>query len=206
VNFGEYASALYAAGAATTILSQDGISTLTISRAFVVETILTLAMGDPIAAEEAFMKTHVQKNFYLNSRECKLAEELFRAVKTRDGEALDEARDIKGSNRAAVNNLPETLRELVPMIRLSGVARKGVPDTYPTNPKESKKSSSSSSKSKTEEPAGPSLSELAAKKTGYEVEGEEVDNIDTGDLEDELDALDFGDDESDMSDDDIDLR
>jgi hypothetical protein len=205
VNFGEYASALYAAGAATTILSQDGISTLTISRAFLVETILTLAMGDPIAAEEAFLKTHVQKTFYLNSRECKLAEELFRAVKTRDGDALEEARDIKGSNRAAVNNLPETIRELVPMIRLSGVARKGVPDTYPTKPKESKQSSSSS-KSKTEESAGPSLSELAAKKTGYEVEGEEAENIDTGALEDELDALDFGDDESDMSDDDIDLR
>lgn len=205
VNFGEYASALYAAGAATTILSQDGISTLTISRAFVVETILTLAMGDPIAAEEAFLKTHVQKNFYLNSRECKLGEELFRAVKIRDGEALDEARDIKGSNRAAVNNLPEPIKELVPMIRLSGVARKGVPDTYPTKPKESK-NSSSSSKSKTEEPSGPSLSELAAKKTGYEVEGEEAENVDIGNLDDELDALDFGDDESDMSDDDLDLR
>jgi hypothetical protein len=60
VSFGEYASALYAAGAVTAFLSQDGISTLTLSRAFVNESILTLAMGDPIAAEENFLKYHVQ--------------------------------------------------------------------------------------------------------------------------------------------------
>jgi hypothetical protein len=42
--------------------------------------------------------------------------------------------------------------------------------------------------------------------TGYEKDVEEAEDIDTGALQDELDGLDFGDDESDMSDDDIDLR
>jgi hypothetical protein len=209
VAFGEYAAALYAAGAVTVLLSQDGVSTLTLSRAFVAETILTLAMGDPIAAEENFLNRHVQKSAYLTSRECKLAEELFRAVKMRDGEALEEARSPKGSNRAAMGNLNEGLRELVGMIRLSGVARKGVPETYETKPKESKKSSSSKKKSSSKKeatPSGPSLEELAASKTGYEPEGGEGEPIDIAALQDEMDGLDFGDDESDMSDDDIDLR
>ena len=216
VSFGEYASALYAAGAVTALLSQDGVSTLTLSRAFVAETILTLAMGDPIAAEENFLNRHVQKSSYLTSRECKLAEELFRAVKTRDGEALEEVRSPKGSNRAAIGNLHECLRELVTMIRLSGVARMGAPETYETKPKETKKSSSSkkgasskkSSKSSAkEETPGPSLEELSSMKTGYENDVEGAEGIDTGALQDELEGLDFGnDDESDMSDDDIDLR
>ena len=81
VSYGEYASALYAAGAVTALLSRDGVSTLSLSRAFVAETILTLAMGDPVAAEQNFLSRHVQKSSYLTSRECKLAEELFRAIK-----------------------------------------------------------------------------------------------------------------------------
>jgi hypothetical protein len=195
VSFGEYPSALYAAGAVTAILESDGISTLTLSRAFVVETILTLAMGDPVAAEEAFLNRHVQKSSYLESRECKLAEELFRAVKTRDGEALEEARSPSGSNRAALSNLHGSLRDLVPMIRLSGVARRGAVETY-SKPKD--KSASAI--------RGPSIEELS-KKTGYEEMGKQAEAIDTGDLQDELDALDFGDgDESDLDDDDIDLR
>jgi len=81
VSYNEYASALYSAGAATTLLSEGGVATLSLSRAFLSETILTLAMGDPIAAEENFLQRHVQKSSYLTSRECKFAEELFRAGK-----------------------------------------------------------------------------------------------------------------------------
>lgn len=84
VSYGEYASALYASGAVTTLLFENKVSTLSLSRAFLAETVLTLAMGDPIAAEEAFLNRHVQSSSYLTSRECKLAEELFRAIKTRD--------------------------------------------------------------------------------------------------------------------------
>eukprot|EP00934_Nitzschia_sp_Nitz4_P002034 Nitzschia sp. Nitz4//scaffold4_size323378//144723//146150//NITZ4_000659-RA/size323378-processed-gene-0.283-mRNA-1//1//CDS//3329553396//2034//frame0 len=197
IGFGEYASALYAAGAATVILSNSGVSTLTLSRAFVAETIITLAMGDPVAAEETFLNRHVQQSSYLTSRECKLAEDLFRAVKMRDPDALEEARSVKGSNRAAIGNLPEVLRELVQIIRLSGVARKGAVDT-----------SDDYKKAKKSEPKV-SLEEVAKQKTGYEAEAGddgEAEVIDAGALQDELDALDFGDDESDLDDDDIDLR
>eukprot|EP00339_Tiarina_fusa_P005450 CAMPEP_0117015676 /NCGR_PEP_ID=MMETSP0472-20121206/12477_1 /TAXON_ID=693140 ORGANISM="Tiarina fusus, Strain LIS" /NCGR_SAMPLE_ID=MMETSP0472 /ASSEMBLY_ACC=CAM_ASM_000603 /LENGTH=504 /DNA_ID=CAMNT_0004719525 /DNA_START=39 /DNA_END=1556 /DNA_ORIENTATION=+ len=211
ISFGEYASALYAAGAVTALLSRDGVSTLTLSRSFLAETILTLAMGDPIAAEENFLNRHVQQSAYLTSRECKLAEELFRAVKMRDGEALEEARSPSGTNRAGIGNLHESLRDLVTMIRLSGVARRGAPDTYETKRKEkkakggksSKKNPSSKTRSKSPEK---SLDALAAQKTGYEEDVADAEVIDTNALQDELDALDFGDDDSDISDDSLDLR
>lgn len=204
----EYASALYVAGAITTLLSENGVSTLSLSRAFVAETIITLAMGDPIAAEENFLSRHVQKSSYLTSRECKLAEELFRAVKMRDLEALEEARAVKGTNKSGIGNLPPSLRELIGMIRLSGVARKGEPEMEYDKPKKEKPSKSSKSKEKEIKAVdSTSLEQLASKKTGYEGEdGDGEGEIDPLELQDELDALDFGDDESDLEDDDIDLR
>lgn len=211
----EYASALYVAGAITTLLSENGVSTLSLSRAFVAETIITLAMGDPVAAEENFLSRHVQKTTYLSSRECKLAEELFRAVKMRDLEALEEARGLKGTNRSAIGNLPPSLRKLVGMIRISGVARNGDPEVDYSQPKK-EKSSKTKSKSKEKESAtgeeeSTSLEQLSSKKTGYENEDDEGDSaheIDASALQDELDALNFGDDddESDLDDEDIDLR
>ena len=123
-HYGEYASALYAVGAATAILEAEGIATLTLSRNYIMETILLLAMGDPVAAERAFLDWHVQKTSYLTSRECKLAEELFRAVLSRDSDALEEARSPEGSNRAALSNLNETMRVLVQQLRVSGVAKR----------------------------------------------------------------------------------
>jgi hypothetical protein len=211
IAFGEYASALYAAGAVTALLSRDGVSTLTLSRSFLAETILTLAMGDPIAAEENFLNRHVQQSSYLNSRECKLAEELFRAIKMRDGEALEEARSPGGPNRAGIGNLHDSLRDLVSMIRLSGVARRGTPETYETNRKEKKSAGKTSNKNESsKKPRGKSptksLDALAAQKTGYEKDVEEVEGIDGGALQDELDALDFVDDDSEVSDDSLDLR
>lgn len=125
--YGEYASALYAAGAATAMLESDGISTRSLSQNYIRETILLLAMGDPVAAERAFLDWHVQKTFYLTSRECKLAEELFRAVLSRDPDALDEARSPTGSNQAALANVDESMRTLVQQLRISGVARRQAP-------------------------------------------------------------------------------
>eukprot|EP00980_Cylindrotheca_fusiformis_P006488 scaffold1378_cov137-Cylindrotheca_fusiformis.AAC.1 len=231
VSYGEYASALYAAGAVTTLLSKTGVATLSLSRAFLAETILTLAMGDPIAAEENFLNRHVQESSYLTSRECKLAEELFRAavvliffrssslidvveVKTRDAEALEEVRSRKGSNRAALGNLHECLRELTEMIRISGLARKGA-TKIETKPKKTKKkvepkkiphaqAKGHLSENNTVEPV--SLDELESLKTGYEKDVGDVGAIDQGALQDELDALDFGDEESSLDDDSIDLR
>jgi hypothetical protein len=210
ISFGEYLSALYAQGAVSVLLSRDGVSSLTLSRSFVAETILTLAMGDPIAAEQQFLNIHVQKTSYLSSRECKLAEELFRAVKTRDDEALEEARSTTSSNRAAIGNLHASLREVVSMIRLSGVARKNVPSSSST--KKSKKVDAPKPKSKSsassEEKERSSLEELSAMKTGYEKDVVAADAVDPSSLQDELDALDFGDDsdESDLDDDEFDLR
>jgi len=212
--FGEYASALYAAGAATVLLSQDGLSTLSLSRAYVTETILTLALGDPVAAEQAFLQRHVQKTFYLKSRECQLAEELFRAVKTRDADALDEARSITGPNRAALANLPsDNLRQVVQELRVSGVARKSVPESRAT-------ASSGGGSKKSDKPEKP-LQDILSQKTGYEQEAAEGANLDGDALASELDNLDFalsdsdsdiggaggGADELDeLEDDDIDLR
>lgn len=212
ISFGEYLSALYAQGAVSVLLSRDGVSSLTLSRSFVAETILTLAMGDPIAAEQQFLNIHVQKTSYLTSRECKLAEELFRAVKMRDDEALEEARSTTSSNRAAIGNLHASLREVVSMIRLSGVARKNIPSSSSSKkskkvdapkPKTKPKSSASSEKKETA-----SLEELSAMKTGYEKDVVAADAADPSSLQDELDALDFGDDsdESDLDDDEFDLR
>lgn len=209
--YGEYAAALYAAGAVSTVLKADGLSTLSLSRAYVVETILTLALGDAVAAEQQFLNRHCQDTFYLKSRECQLAEELFRSVKMRDLDALDTARSIAhGPNRTALANLPhESLRATVQDLRISGMARK---------------SNAGSSTSKSDKP-DVSLSELLRKKTGYEQEGtDDAGNLDPESLNAELDDLDIGesddddegkndvdglggDDELDaLEDDDIDLR
>mmetsp|Transcript_26251 Transcript_26251/g.72083 ORF Transcript_26251/g.72083 Transcript_26251/m.72083 type:complete len:521 (-) Transcript_26251:390-1952(-) len=227
VSFGEYPSALYAQGAVSTLLSRDGISSLTLSRSFVAETILTLAMGDPIAAEQEFLNRHVQKTSYLTSRECKLGEELFRAVKQRDDEALEEARSITGSNRGGIGNLHESLREVLGMIRVSGVARKAVDSSSPTKPTKTKtksrseptlkpktkratgdKTKSSPPAARAAKPETASLEQLSNMNAGYEPEDSKGTSQDAEALQAELDALDFGDDsdESDLDDEELDLR
>ena len=208
LSFGEYASALYVAGAVTALLSQDGVSTLSLSRSFLSETIISLALGDPVAAEENFLKRHVQRSSYLTSRECKLAEELFRAVKMRDQEALEEARAIKGSNRSGIGNLPPSLRDLLAIIRISGVARKALEvESATPAPKMISEEKNKEKGKKRESTDEASLEKLASAKTGYEDDHkDEAGPIDVVALQDELDALDFGDDGSDEDDEDVDLR
>ena len=209
VGFSEYASALYTAGAISVLLEENGVSTLSLSRAYVAETIISLAMGDPIAAEENFLNRHVQKSSYLTSRECKLAEELFRAVKTRNLDALEEARNLKGANRSGIGNLPDSLKDLLMMIRLSGMARKGDADLAVTKPRKQEKETKDGNKTKTktvEKTEKTSLEDLDAWKTGPENDADDDDALDPSALQDELDALDFGDEESDIDDEDVDLR
>ena len=122
IKYGEYPSALYAAGAATALIGADGFATISLSRAFAAETVLCLALGDVVAADKYFLEVHLQKDSYLSSRECKLSEDLIRAIKDMDGEALEEARDPNGSNRAALANLDPSLRGLVKNLRMSGRA------------------------------------------------------------------------------------
>jgi tetratricopeptide (TPR) repeat protein len=116
--YGEYASALYASGAVSVLLT-DGISTLSLSRAYVVETILQLAMGDPVAAEQTFLNRHCNSRSYLSSREAQLAEELTQTIKRRDLEGLEEVRAPDGRNRSALANLDPNLRALVGQLRIS---------------------------------------------------------------------------------------
>jgi len=124
VEYREYTTALYAAGAASAILEQDGIATISLDRLYGLETILTLAMGDCIQAEQVFLNVHVQHTSYLSSRECKMSEDLFRAIKMRDDDALEEARSPQGSNRACLANLrTDALRLLVQELRVNGIAR-----------------------------------------------------------------------------------
>lgn len=125
IKYGEYPSALYAAGAATALIGADGFATISLSRAFAAETVLCLALGDVVAADKYFLQVHLQKDSYLSSRECKLSEDLIRAIKEMDGEALEEARDPNGSNRAALANLDPSLRGLVKNLRMSGRAGRG---------------------------------------------------------------------------------
>ena len=197
VGYGEYSSALYAAGACSTILSRDGVSTLTLSRSYLLETILTLAMGDPIGAEQHFLQIHCQKTHYLNSRECKLAEELFRAIKSRDIEALEEVRSPEGSNRACLANLHPSIRELVACLRTNGIARRNAPPEELPKPDKMKADKDL-----------PTLAELEKKSTGYTMPDpkdvpEKAEGDINRDLDAELDELNFDDD---LSDDDLDLR
>jgi len=115
-----YESALYTFGASTATLENEGFATVSLSRAYVSETILTLAMGDTVAARQDFQQVHLQRTSYLSSRECALAEDLVRACDAMDGEALDETRSRSGQHRSAMANLDPTVRDLVGKIRVSG--------------------------------------------------------------------------------------
>lgn len=119
-----YESALYAHGAGTAALEHDGHATISLSRAYLSECILTLAMGDAVAASADFTRVHLQRTAYLSSRECALEEDLIRACDAMDEEALEEARGRTGPHRAALANLDPGLRELAGEIRVSGRARK----------------------------------------------------------------------------------
>ena len=134
-------------------------------------------------------------------------------MKSRDDEQLDEVRSSKGTNRAAIGNLHESLRMLVGMNQTNGTARKvstkddkGKKSKSKRSPDDSKKSGSSKQKSDDSHGVGgDDWAELSAAKTGYENEVQDGAVIDESALQDELDALDFGDDSS-SDDDSVDLR
>jgi len=206
VHFGEYQSALYACGAVSTMLESDGISTLTLSRNYAMETILALSTGDPVMAERQFLDRHVQKTHYLTSRECKLAEDLFRAILTRDPDALEEARLPGGSNKNGLATLHACMRDLVQTLRVSGVARRNIPPKS-TAPIVSKPMITSGDKDDSSEEgiSGPKdhNNDVDSNKLTCELNDviADLDGLDAGD-----DNIDDSDDDIDDSDDDIDLR
>jgi len=120
-----YETALYAYGAGTASLESEGIATVSLGRAYLSESVLTLAMGDTVAASQDFQRVHLQNTAYLSSRECALAEDLIRACTSMDIEALDDTRSKSGTHRSAMANLEPVLRQLVGEIRVSGRAKKG---------------------------------------------------------------------------------
>lgn len=214
VHYGEYQSAIYAVGATSYILENNGVATLTLSRSFVMETILSLAMGDPVAAEEQFLNRHVQKTFYLSSRECRLAEELFRAILHRDIDGLEEARSPSGPNRAALANLTEKFRNLVLQLRISGAARRALPSSGPKKTVEDFVDSDDEETSellatpKTDEPER--TPPTRGRKGASRKDEDDDDDLDpdalAGELDDVMKGLDDLDDLDDFDDDDIDLR
>jgi len=115
---GEMGSALYAAGAATFLYEKDSISTISLHRSYLAETIILLAQGDVVAANEAMMR-HFQKTSYLRSRECELEENLVRAIQACDEEAL-----TKAQMSPVLNNLEKCLIDLVLRLRVIGTAKK----------------------------------------------------------------------------------
>jgi len=195
VEYGEYKCALYAAGAITAILEDSGFATITLSRSYCVETILALAMGDIITADKYFLEVHLQKNSYLTSRECKLSEDLIRAVKMRDVDDLEMARDPNGENKAALANLDSSIRLLVANLRISGAAKKSAISKKVPPP------------STAATATAPSLSTAAAEAEEPKINGtdvqNELDNLmnDMGLGDDDDDGDDFDDD-----DDELDLR
>jgi hypothetical protein len=192
---------------------------LSLARSYFTETILTLAMGDPILANDRFLQLHLQDNFYLKSRECAAAEDLIRAIKNRDQDALDDIvrNPDNRQHQTAIANLPPALRAVVAGLRTTGVARLGGGAGGGTSSTTKKSSSKSAAEATTNDSDAPttSLNELLNAKTGYEGEaavsssGKQQQPTDAAELDAELDALDFGDDDDDDElddDDDVDLR
>jgi len=206
VKYGEYQSALYACGAASAMLEADGISTMTLSKSYVMETILALSTGDPVLAERQFLDRHVQKTHYITTRECKLSEDLFRAILNRDPESLEEARSPQGENRNGMAGLPASMRDLVQTLRVSGAARRNIPPKETASKNRKTMNGSSDGDDSSEEP-------IASSKNN------EDENLDSKELGDELndvmadlDGVDIGNDDDNSNDDlddsdsDIDLR
>lgn len=71
-----------------------------------------------MAAEKTFMDVHLQNTSYLSSRECELAEELIRSIKSFDQDSLEK---LKKSRVLA--NVDPVIRELVQSLKVSGKAR-----------------------------------------------------------------------------------
>ena len=197
-----YESALYALGAGTASLEAEGFATVSLSRAYVSETILTLAMGDTVAASQDFQRVHLQRTSYLSSRECALGEDLIRACDAMDLDALDEARSKTGPHRAALANLEPALRGLVMEIRVSGRAKKEKKNTGVVSKKPAKSAAAvtpaaaaSPTKSVPTPPKAEQSSEDILKETAASFE--EMDDI--------MNQMGLGDDDEEEDDDEIDL-
>eukprot|EP00984_Skeletonema_dohrnii_P001579 scaffold493_cov131-Skeletonema_dohrnii-CCMP3373.AAC.3 len=196
-----YESALYALGAGTASLEAEGFATVSLSRAYVSETVLTLAMGDTVAASQDFQRVHLQRTSYLSSRECALGEDLIRACDAMDLDALDEARSKTGPHRAALANLEPALRGLVMEIRVSGRAKKEKKNADVVSKKPAKTATAVASPAAA--PTKPVLSSPKAELSSDDVLKETAASFE--EMDDIMNQMGIGDDEEEDDDDDIDL-
>jgi len=197
-----YESALYAYGAGTASLEHEGYATVSLSRAYVSEAILTLAMGDTVAASKDFQNVHLQNTQYLSSRECALEEDLIRACNDMDSEALDDVRSRSGSHRAAMANLEPVIRELVGEIRVSGRVKKDKTVNKPV------KGPSSVPKTAVEKAVSSEIAAAIKPTPRSELSGKSLEeDTEAGfdEMDDIMNQMGLGDDEEDVDDDDIDL-
>lgn len=201
-----YESALYAYGAGTASLEHEGYATVSLSRAYVSEAILTLAMGDTVAASKDFQNVHLQNTQYLSSRECALEEDLIRACNDMDSEALDDVRSRSGSHRAAMANLEPVIRELVGEIRVSGRVKKDKAVNKAS--KAVKGPSHAVPKTEVEKAVSSEIAAAIKPTPRTELSGKELEQ-DTAagfdEMDDIMNQMGLGDDEEDDDDDDIDL-
>lgn len=111
IDMGEYSSALYAVGAAISLMEHEGNTTSqTLHLSYLYETVLLLALGDPISANSCMMR-HFQQTSYLRSKECELEEDLVRAIDSCSADGLQLCKEnrtmlhIDGSVAMLINKL-----------------------------------------------------------------------------------------------------
>jgi hypothetical protein len=74
-------------------------------------------MGDSIAAEENFLRRHVQNHHTLHRESAKLRTNYSEVIEIATLEALEKAHDVKGANRSGIWNLSPFLKEMLSIIR-----------------------------------------------------------------------------------------
>eukprot|EP00518_Triparma_eleuthera_P004905 CAMPEP_0182455360 /NCGR_PEP_ID=MMETSP1319-20130603/1560_1 /TAXON_ID=172717 /ORGANISM="Bolidomonas pacifica, Strain RCC208" /LENGTH=433 /DNA_ID=CAMNT_0024653407 /DNA_START=26 /DNA_END=1323 /DNA_ORIENTATION=+ len=120
---GEVPSALYALGAAGRYYEADADATQSLYSAYFAQTVMQLSMGDVVAAERTYMEVHIQTSSYLPTDECRIAEEMIRAMKAFD---VDRVEELKRERK--VGNMEGWLRSRVLGLgvgKSAGVGRAG---------------------------------------------------------------------------------
>jgi len=173
----ELSSALYALGGLTTYYENDTDSTATLYKTYFTTSIVQISLGDIVAAEKTYMEKHIQSDCYLPTDECRIAEDMIRAVKDFDSEKVEELKKER-----KVGNMDGFVRNLV--MEISGGGKVG-----------------GIKKGKAKPAAAPVPVETVDDEDEEDKELEDP----MADLGAELDGVDVGDDEEEEDDDEIDL-
>ena len=115
-------------------------------------TVLTLSSGDVVKAEQVYLQQHLNSSTYINSKECKMADDFILAFKNYDLDLLDKAlacpdlnyvdREIQkiarrlsflNSKTAAERSLDKMSKDLNCLALSSGIASSVVADAFDDN-------------------------------------------------------------------------